>query len=103
MCIRDRHNESACRLARVLLLLAWHTQAGKIIQAAPCRILQTRKKLQRPRVPGKPPKERNMKTRLLNRTSAAVHLLALLAAGGAALTAAAQEKYPTRPIEFIVP
>lgn len=44
-----------------------------------------------------------MKTRLLNRTSAAVHLLALLAAGGAALTAAAQEKYPTRPIEFIVP
>lgn len=44
-----------------------------------------------------------MKIRLLNRTSAAVHLLALLATGGAALTAAAQERYPTRPIEFVVP
>ena len=44
-----------------------------------------------------------MKTRLLNRTSAAVQLLALLATGGAAWTAAAQERYPTRPIEFVVP
>lgn len=44
-----------------------------------------------------------MKIRLLNRTSAAVHLLALLAAGGATWTAAAQERYPTRPIEFVVP
>jgi len=44
-----------------------------------------------------------MKIRLLNRTSIAVQLLALLATGSAALTAAAQERYPTRPIEFVVP
>lgn len=44
-----------------------------------------------------------MMSGLLNSKSAAVQLLALLAAGGAALTATAQEKYPTRPIEFVVP
>ncbi len=44
-----------------------------------------------------------MITRLLNSKSIAVQLLALLAAGGATATATAQEKYPSRPIEFVVP
>jgi tripartite-type tricarboxylate transporter receptor subunit TctC len=44
-----------------------------------------------------------MKTRLIDRTCIALQLFALLAAGGAALNAAAQEKYPTRPVEFVVP
>lgn len=44
-----------------------------------------------------------MKTSSLSSQSAFVQMLALLALCGAALTAAAQEKYPTRPIEFIVP
>lgn len=39
----------------------------------------------------------------LGKKTACVQLLALLAFCGVALTAAAQEKYPTRPIEFIVP
>lgn len=44
-----------------------------------------------------------MKTSSLGSQSAFVQMLALLALCGAALTAAAQEKYPTRPIEFVVP
>ncbi|MDP1718632.1 MAG: tripartite tricarboxylate transporter substrate-binding protein, partial [Burkholderiales bacterium] len=44
-----------------------------------------------------------MITRLLNSKSIAVQLLVLLAAGGATATATAQEKYPSRPIEFVVP
>lgn len=39
----------------------------------------------------------------LGKQTAFVQLFALLAFCGAAFTAAAQEKYPTRPIEFIVP
>ncbi len=44
-----------------------------------------------------------MKRYVLSSKSAFVQMLAVLALCGAAFTAAAQEKYPTRPIEFIVP
>jgi len=44
-----------------------------------------------------------MKRYALSSKSAFVQVLALLALCGAAFTAAAQEKYPTRPIEFVVP
>ncbi len=44
-----------------------------------------------------------MKRYALDSKSAFVQVLALLALCGAAFTAAAQEKYPTRPIEFVVP
>lgn len=44
-----------------------------------------------------------MKRHVLSSKSACVRVFALLALCGAAFTAAAQEKYPTRPIEFIVP
>jgi len=44
-----------------------------------------------------------MKRYALSSKSAFVQVLALLALCGAAFTAAAQEKYPARPIEFVVP
>ena len=44
-----------------------------------------------------------MKRYVLGSKSAFVQALALLALCGAAFTTSAQEKYPTRPIEFVVP
>lgn len=44
-----------------------------------------------------------MKRYVLSSKSAFAQVLALLALCGAAFTTSAQEKYPTRPIEFVVP